>query len=70
MGQVLGAAVSGNCMSDSYDWLVLFTFMMGNILWQPAVIMQVSHIRSTASLRFQSLAAGYQQLVLRQQGLE
>lgn len=27
-------------MRDSYDWLVSFTFMAGNILWQPAVIMQ------------------------------
>ena len=27
----------GNCMGDSFDWLVTFTYFLGDLLWQPAV---------------------------------
>ncbi|KAK9790137.1 hypothetical protein WJX73_005894 [Symbiochloris irregularis] len=35
---VVGA---GECMKNSYEWLVLFTYLVGNVLWQPAVYFQV-----------------------------
>lgn len=31
----------GNCMHDAYDWLVVFPYLVGNVLWQPAVLFQV-----------------------------
>ena len=30
--------VNGNCMGDRYDWLVTFTYFLGDILWLPAVV--------------------------------
>eukprot|EP00891_Asterochloris_glomerata_P003709 jgi/Astpho2/3709/Aster-x1167 len=27
----------GNCMGDRFDWLVTFTYFLGDLLWQPAV---------------------------------
>ncbi len=27
----------GNCMRDRFDWLVTFTYFLGDLLWQPAV---------------------------------
>jgi hypothetical protein len=39
--QIYGAEVVGNCMGDSYDWLVYFTYLFGNALWLVATSFQI-----------------------------
>ena len=33
--------VRGNCMRDRYDWLVTFTYFLGDVCWVPAVFCMI-----------------------------
>ena len=53
--QIYNSAVVGNCMRDSYDWSVTFTFLLGDVLWQPAVIFQVGSLAAARAARVRLL---------------